>query len=458
MNYDFLQLPEEDWVLGDRDYLIITKPQFESTLGPFRTWLIQHGMTCFIITTTEIPGGCTPENIWSYIRKTWEGYDLKYVLLVGDFNAIPPKLYPRENEYGSYPNVPSDHYYACIYGNDSIPDISVGRLGVSTTSQLNGVLNRITSYRNGTEPSAWPRRVLLVAHKEQRIIKDLDFEWCKDRINNGSYPLPRPTFLKRYGRSGYRNSDLVAEIDTGCGIVNYSGHGNESAWTHWNQAEENWTDASLYDLHNGLKSPVIFSMACKNAALYGPNLAESWLGYAVSSIGATTTSMSPESNELDERFYDGVYQGQTGPTGRPVGRALDYAKCEMIKAHCWILDPYRYILPGRTRDEIRKFLVLGDPSMPVRRTSLGILEVVHPNDVHTGFREISIQVRDGAAVTPIEHAVVCLSKSSEVYVAGTSDSSGNITFEIDASSPGEIAVTVSRENYVPYSGIITVIP
>ncbi len=460
INYDFLALPETGWDLGDRDYLIITKPELKSTLGPFKNWLDTHGISCFIVQTDEIPeipGKPVTYNIWSYIKKTYTGYDLKFVLLVGGFEDIPPFIYPRRNFWGSYPNVPSDHYYACIWGYDCRPDISIGRIPGHTPSNLNSVLNRIIGYKNGVEPGVWPANILLAAHKERCILPARDFIKCKDKIESYSYGGDPIYFHKRYGTDN-RNADLKARINMGCGLVNYKGHGNYLSWANWNYAGESWTASDIGDLNHGDKQPIVFNGSCSNADLYRTHcLADDWLNLAgaVGSIGATTKSVRPKSNDFDRFFVKAVYPENRGPYGRRIGRALDFAKCDLIKSCSWVGSPIAWSISEDALDCIRKHLLLGDPSMGIRRGSLTSFSVNHESSVAVGASTVHVEVLN-AALNLVENAVVCVYKEGEVHEAYTTAADGLISFDIDTDTVGEITVTATKESFIPYEGIITV--
>ncbi len=466
INYDFLNLPETGWDLGDRDYLIITAPEFVTTLNPFKGWLNKHGFSCFVQRVDEIPkipGRPTSYNIWKYIYKTCEGYGiLKYVLLVGDFEDIPPFIYPREypEEYWwmpPYKVVPSDHYYACVKGSDSIPDISVGRIPGHSPSLLSDIINQIIDYKNGVEPGVWAPNVLLVAHRGSVPIPGFSFEQCKDDIAGWPYKgSPLPSFEKKYGKTN-RNSDLTASIDQGRYVVNYKGHGNYSAWANWSYSGDSWTSSDIANLNNGDKTPVVYSSSCSNADLYHSCIADDWLNYgaAVASIGATTTSILRPAGYLDRFFFRNAYPEKGGPLGRPVGIALDLAKCDEIKTCAWVRDDYSYVLPGGSRDTIRMYILLGDPSLNIRRGSLTSCSVNHESSVALGASTIHVEVLN-AALAPVENAVVCLYKEGEVHEAHTTAADGLISFDIETDTVGEITVTANKEGFVPYEGIITV--
>ena len=72
--------------------------------------------------------------------------------------------------------------------------------------------------------------------------------------------------------------------------------------------------------------------------------------------------------------------------------------------------------------------LLGDPELPIWTENPGSLTVSHPGQVPIGTSSFTVHVTSGS--TPISQATVCLWKGSEVYMTGTTDSTGAITFEV----------------------------
>ena len=72
------------------------------------------------------------------------------------------------------------------------------------------------------------------------------------------------------------NADVNSYINSGVGVVNYRGHGNDYYWggedfmgnpSPWNINNEIYTTEEARDLTNGNKTPIVFSIACLNANL-----------------------------------------------------------------------------------------------------------------------------------------------------------------------------------------------
>jgi hypothetical protein len=98
--------------------------------------------------------------------------------------------------------------------------------------------------------------------------------------------------------------------------------------------------------------------------------------------------------------------------------------------------------------------LLGDPELPIWKEDPISLVVTHPNHIPLGASSFTVTVTSNG--NPVDQAYVCLWKGSEVYLTGTTNSAGAITLTISPTSPGTMSVTVTKQNYLPYEGSVTV--
>ena len=106
------------------------------------------------------PGGTTAEAIRefvSYAYHYWRAPRLRYVLLLGDAtydfkdylgtgveNQLPPLLVRT-----SYLWTASDPAFAAVHGTDVLPDLAIGRLPASSSSELSSMISKILDYERG---------------------------------------------------------------------------------------------------------------------------------------------------------------------------------------------------------------------------------------------------------------------------------------------------------------------
>jgi hypothetical protein len=75
---------------------------------------------------------------------------------------------------------------------------------------------------------------------------------------------------------------------------------------------------------------------------------------------------------------------------------------------------------------------------------------LYTNPIHTGSQSFRVNVmNDVIDSIPVEGALVCLSKGTEVYARDYTDNMGNAYFTIDPATPGYMYVTATGANYLP---------
>jgi hypothetical protein len=109
-----------------------------------------------------------------------------YILLVGDADCtggsndfIPSPIFNQFNYpyWGSLTQHAVDTWYVTLEGNDSIPDMVIGRLPVNDTMMIEGVVNKIIQYETSDTTGTWETTVL--------VNSSSDFEsYAEDHITN----------------------------------------------------------------------------------------------------------------------------------------------------------------------------------------------------------------------------------------------------------------------------------
>jgi hypothetical protein len=102
-------------------------------------------------------------------------------------------------------------------------------------------------------------------------------------------------------------------------------------------------------------------------------------------------------------------------------------------------DYYRYVFTELT--------LLGDPEMPIWTATPGTLTVSAPGSMPLGSSTYKVTVTSSGS--PVAGATVCLWKGTEVYLVGTTDSTGVATFHPAPSTEGTVKVTITKQNYLP---------
>ena len=98
--------------------------------------------------------------------------------------------------------------------------------------------------------------------------------------------------------------------------------------------------------------------------------------------------------------------------------------------------------------------LFGDPELPVWTDTPTSLSVTHNSSIPVGSSAFTVSVSSGGS--PLQGATVCLWKGEEVYLVSQTNQNGIATFSVSPSTPGVMLVTVTKHNYIPYEGSVTV--
>ncbi|HIM53566.1 MAG TPA: hypothetical protein EYI88_03150, partial [Candidatus Marinimicrobia bacterium] len=164
--------------------------------------------------------------------------DLKFLLLFGDENDIPPI---SDNGY------PSDDFYTMAYDGTIFsgdPQLASGRIPVSNENDAWIVVDKIKNYTLNPTPGIWRSKVALVADDMYRSCSFDNGESSHTVNSDNIYDsinelLPiLPFYGVHYGlqqtSSGCAypdlTGDLIRTINNGVALINYIGHGDPETW------------------------------------------------------------------------------------------------------------------------------------------------------------------------------------------------------------------------------------
>lgn len=204
-------------------------------------------------------------------HRGWGATDLYYADLYknGDPNFFDTWDANGNGLYGEVqfhdPNVCDDPNYGWMINQDVIdflPDVSVGRIPASTLAEVQAYRDKVIAYELKTQPTdEWFRNVAL--YTGTWLPND---DSTKDTIG-AMFPAPPDgfTLIKRYhGTDTPDPSDIIGDINTGVGFVNYIGHGSRTGW------EFGFDSTDLTSLSNSDEYPVVFAAACDTGMFAWP--------------------------------------------------------------------------------------------------------------------------------------------------------------------------------------------
>jgi len=137
MNYDMYCRYEP--LVESGGLLIIAHDQWVPYLQPLIAHKNSIGMTTELVPVSTI--GDTAESIKALIQDRFSLGDLSFVLLVGDAEHVASPEYVMYEEVGL-----SDPTYSLLAGNDTYPDIMVGRFSAQTVEHVMTQVERTVEY------------------------------------------------------------------------------------------------------------------------------------------------------------------------------------------------------------------------------------------------------------------------------------------------------------------------
>ena len=380
------------------DYIVITHHNlgWDGNSDPY-TWLTDllahrqaQGLRVMAVDLTDVYdefsfGLATPAAIQDFLAYAvgfWTAPAPQYVLLVGD------ATYDYKDNWGNgaADDVPSyamftqeagetvtDEWYVRTSGGDVVPDLYIGRLPAATATEAQVMAAKIISYESAVNTKTWQKNIVLAADNQtwyaEAIFESMN-EDAADLLPAALQP-PFRAYLDDYGTAAALNVDLIAQIDAGSLLLNYSGHASVQVW-----AAENIFDSSdVAGLANAGRYPVIISMSCLSgyfaypAAWNFPSLSEVLLRAAdKGAVGMLVPTGQTNPNYqaiLNEALFEAIFKDDV----RQIGVAIGRAKQILLQDD-----------PGQA-ELSQTFLLFGDPAMmlqvPLPRRPEGLTAVLN---------------------------------------------------------------------------------
>jgi hypothetical protein len=299
--------------------------------------------------------------------------------------------------------------------------------------------------------------------------------------NNGD-PLPVDLLRPVFAWNG-DTLDITNALNDGRFLIYHRDHGiSSNFWNHlpapngqWWGWLDGWGDppfdtGDVAGLTNGDLLPLVLSIECQSGWFDGeidqlddPSLTRNFEcfcedftrhsnGGAIAAIGATRNSKSGYNDEFIKGSIDAIWPGFNPAFASGglfhLGQVLTYGEMYMANVYGYAGD--------HTQLTFELFHLFGDPELAIWTVQPEALDVTHPAAIGSGgLQEFVVTVKDGTDV-PVHHAKVCLRKENEIHEVAYTDPAGQVFFNIIPSSGGQMNITVTKHNYRPYEGTITV--
>jgi hypothetical protein len=275
------------------DMIIITHPLFIEYAEKLSVIHSENSDLISLVVTPDqvynefsggIPDICALRNFirMKYLAQKGTIHPLKYLLLFGDGsyeNRTPPPLnpgyiltYQSQNSNIYTASFTSDDFYGLLEDGEGeaegTEDIGIGRLPVTDTAEAGLMITKIRKYLDPSFMGDWKNIVCLSADDEDGNAHMSDAEGLA-AILRDSVPFMNveKIYLDAYKEITSANGEsypdvnkaINAQINSGCLIFNYVGHGNENGLAH----ERVVKTEDINSWNNGGRLPLFITATCE---------------------------------------------------------------------------------------------------------------------------------------------------------------------------------------------------
>ncbi len=444
--------------------LVIVRDDLQAELEPLLTWKMQSGISVEVVQLSEI-GSSEPTEIHNFVAAKYATEGYTYLMIVGDENDFKPEMRQNGGWYAC------DNCLGYQAGADHLPEILVGRLHASTPDQLKLMVARNLEYEKNPVVDAdnnWCATGMAAASNQGAGIGDdgqIDYEhgneWKAKHLADGfekyyefyegsqSAVSPTPDDPSADQNGDPNSQNLLAVMNgSGVGLWNYTGHG-------WEQGvvTGNFDVTSVSQMTNVGRYPFVIIVGCCSGNFTIPGgdcLGEAMqrssdpasgqpTGAICSFMSSDYQSWAPPMEGQDGMNQylldaDGVNLTPTASAMLAVGNAkmiLAYANDGELMADFW--NPFT------------------DPSVMPRTRLPQVLLANHSPSVFIGTSSLSVSCDvEGALITLFFDGKAI---GSGVVLGGVAV----INFD-PLTNVGNITVTATQFNYIPYQGPVAVVP
>ncbi|MFC1501889.1 C25 family cysteine peptidase [bacterium] len=481
-NPDLLSLyPQKVRASDDYQLLIVTPAVFETGYQALMDFYLVRGLKSNLVTIetveSSMSGSDLQEKIRNYIIQEYQNHNIEYVLLGGDIEHVPYRGFTCSVLSGGQTyldnTIPSDLYYSALDGtwnddddwlwgeigeDDLLPEVSVARLPVSSTNQLENLISKIMTYKDApvlgelrnplllgemfwNDPLSWGADYLdlLIGHHEDNgyttdgIPEDHDYETLYERDHGDWTP-----------------STLLSKINEGKSFIYHSGHANYSY--NMKLHDYDMTDANFSQVNGVDHNYTLVSSHGCNSGGFDQNdcIGEMMVNlenFAVAFVGNSRSGWDNEgqtegpSTHLQREFVDALYESLTGRIGQAhLESRIDTAP--------WVNAPGQWE-EGALRWCFYCCNVLGDPAMSIWTDE--------PVDVQADFtvqnktNSTSLNVTLQCNGDSPEGLTCALIKDDVLHGVGIADASGvvEVIFDTPVEETGDAELVVSGYNCLP---------
>ncbi|MDD2229209.1 MAG: C25 family cysteine peptidase [Candidatus Cloacimonetes bacterium] len=422
--------------LGEEGSILVIKhSMFDATLQPWVDWKRQIGFNVEVVDVTV--AGPSASNIKTYIQNYYNANsDLMFVQLFGDAPQIPTL---------SVGGGGSDPSFSLVAGNDSYPDIYIGRFSATTVADMQTQIQRSVYYeRDIAVGASYLQNAMGIASNEggssQGDMGESDIQHMNiirtDLLGYGY------TSVDQIYAPSASSSNVTTNLNQGRGFVNYVGHGSDTSWV-----TTGFSNTNVNSLSNSNMLPFIVSVACVNGNFVSQTcFAEAWLR-ATNSTGEPTGAIAFYGSTVNQGWNPPM-RGQDEVTDLLIAGAKHRIGSLFFNGSSKMIEAYS----SDGIDEFKNWTIFGDASLMVRTKNPTAITATYNPVMFLGMASFTIQTEPNAKVT--------LSNAGIIYGSAVADAAGSAILSLNPVpiEPMDLTLTIFAFNKQTLIQTIQVLP
>jgi len=442
---------------ADGSYVIICPPEYADAAADLAEWKRRKGIPSVVATTDVI--GTSNVAILAYLQDAYNNWPAppQYVVLIGDIDDIPA--------WSISQNL-TDQPYACLDGDDWIPDVMLGRFSVESSFQAETVVAKTIGYERSPYLAlpTWFNSSLVVGANYPAVTPVSTVRWCGEQLETlGFYPAEVITY-DPYDPGTPNIWDgtvpITNALEAGVSMVMYRGW----AYGVYGWEPPHFTTAEIPGVENGAMNPIVLSFVCDTGNFAHDNAC---MGEVFLRVGNPTQPKGAVAFFGNTEFWSHTRYNDALAISffeRVVDPAITDLGAWILAGKLRFMDFFPLELEAEEGDEesvefyFNIYNLFGDPELNFWKAVPTALVVTHDGVVAPGANLLEVQVHEADGITPLAGARVGLVQG-ETLLAGGFTASGGLA-RLGLATPPEagqpVAITVTHPDRIPYEGVLTV--
>lgn len=420
--------------LGPETMVIFTADEFKDAIAPLVQWKRERGLTVRIFSMSEVAQTSSAQNtkdfLESYVKQN--GYPT-YLLFVGNATTVPP--FKATTDYGP---AATEFPFSQLSGDDFVPDALYGRLVADNLEELKTQMARWIAYeRNPESAGAWYQTGTTVASGDGFDPSDAEYAtMVREQLSKATY-TELDAF--EFDKENATPENIIASMNKGRSWVSYFGHGSGTSWASTNGE---FSNEHVEQFTNTTRLPVVFDVACLNAAYDTEELCfgKKWVTHTHN--GQPAGAVAFYGGSVSVSWHPPAIMS-TGIAKYHFEKSLQTVGLSVLAGQLYLLE--KQGMRHETLDNLEWYNLFGDPSLQMRTTAPKEFEVLHAFQEYRDNTVLEIQTKqeNGQPVSGLD--VVVTSGNADPIAVGTTDANGKALLTLKQ-VPTRTLLTVSGYN------------